>query len=74
MVNSLNFFQEIFDSPIPQSALQVAVIPAFHGQAFDGLLHIGDFSTGSDDVAAVELFRAHEAAHEWWGHRVGWAS
>jgi len=72
VVNSLNYFQELLQSPIPGDHLQAALIPSSHGQAFDGLLHIGDFSVGTDNVAAVELFRAHEVAHEWWGHRVGW--
>jgi aminopeptidase N len=52
----------------------VAVIPAAHGQAFEGLIHIGDFSVLTDQVAEQELFRAHEVAHLWWGHRVGWRS
>ena len=38
------------------------------------LIHIGDFSTISDRVAEREMFRAHEVAHLWWGHLVGWHS
>ncbi len=50
----------------------VSLIPSTHGQAFDGLIHIGDFSTLTDHVAEREMFRAHEVAHLWWGHQVGW--
>jgi aminopeptidase N len=55
-----------------EESLQVSLIPASHGQAFDGLLHIGDFSTLTNRVAEQELFRSHEVAHLWWGHAVGW--
>lgn len=71
---SLGFFQEIFDSEVAGERLQVALIPAAHGQAFDGLIHIGDFSVVTDRVAEQELFRSHEVAHLWWGHQVGWLS
>lgn len=74
VVNSLAYFQRLFASPLEASSLRVALIPSGHGQAFDGFLHLSDFSTTSDTVAAGELFRAHEAAHQWWGHKVGWAS
>lgn len=72
IVNSLSYFQTTFQSEIPGEQLQAALIPSSHGQSFEGLLHIGDFSVIADAVAAVELFRAHEVAHQWWGHRVGW--
>lgn len=74
VVNALEYFQRLFESPLDASSLGVALIPAGHGQAFDGFLHLSDFSTATDSVAAGELFRAHEAAHQWWGHKVGWAS
>lgn len=73
VVDSLAYYQALFQSEIPGDHLQAALIPAGHGQAFDGLLHIGDLDVGTDNVATVELFRAHEVAHEWWGHRVGWS-
>jgi len=72
VVNSLDYFQTTFESRIAGDSLLAALIPAGHGQAFDGLLHIGDFSVVIGRVFAVERFRAHEVAHEWWGHRVGW--
>jgi hypothetical protein len=72
VVNSVDYFQTTFESKIQGESLLAALIPAGHGQAFDGLLHIGDFSVVIGRVFAVERFRAHEVAHEWWGHRVGW--
>ena len=61
VVDSLDFYQNLFDSTIPDDRLQTALIPSGHGQAFDGLLHIGDFSVGYNSVKFVDLFRAHEA-------------
>jgi len=74
VAGSLGFFQEIFDSDVAGERLQVALIPSAHGQAFDGLIHIGDFSVLTDRVAEQELFRSHEVAHLWWGHQVAWRS
>ena len=74
VANSLNYFQEVFEADLDSNRLQVGTIPASHGQSFDGLLHIGDFTTATDNVARVEMFRAHEVAHQWWGHKVGWKS
>jgi hypothetical protein len=74
VVNALAYFQRLFESPLDVDRLQAALIPSGHGQAFEGFLHVSDFSTTSDSVAAGELFRAHEVAHQWWGHKVGWAS
>lgn len=68
----LDYYEELFDSPAGTPQLVVGLVPASHGQAFQGLIHIGDYSTLTDRVAERELFRAHEIAHLWWGHRVGW--
>jgi len=68
----IDFYEDLFGSPMAPTDLVVSLIPATHGQAFDGLIHIGDFSTISDRVAEREMFRAHEVAHLWWGHQVGW--
>ncbi|MEZ5331468.1 MAG: M1 family aminopeptidase [Thermoanaerobaculia bacterium] len=73
VVAALAYFDRLLQSPLDVASLEVALIPAGHGQAFDGFLHLSDFSTATDSVAAGELFRAHEAAHQWWGHKVGWA-
>ena len=68
----LDFYEDLFGSPAGATDLVVSLIAATHGQAFDGLIHIGDFSTLNDQVAEREMFRAHEVAHLWWGHQVGW--
>ena len=73
-VRVIDFFEDLLGYPTELEELTVSLIPSTHGQAFDGLIHIGDFSTLSGRVAEREMFRAHEIAHLWWGHLVGWHS
>ena len=70
--NSLRLFSEMFGD-YPFSYMSATRIPGNHGQGFPGLLHLAASSFGdqSDNMTA---FRAHEVAHQWWGHMVGWKS
>jgi hypothetical protein len=70
----LVFFQELFDERLASPRVQVTLIPANHGQAFDGFLHLGDVSTVRSRAGVRERFLAHETAHQWWGNLVGWSS
>ena len=74
VASAVHYFQQLFEDPLEISELRTALIPSFHGQAFDGFLHVGDFTVMLDSIAATAMFRAHEVAHQWWGHRVLWAS
>jgi hypothetical protein len=74
VVNSLQYFQWLFDDPLPVDKLQVTGIAAGHGQAFRGFIHLADYTYSAEETGVSELFRAHETAHQWWGHRVGWKS
>lgn len=74
VANSMQFFQNVFDEKIDVPQFYVTSIAGWHGQAFDGFLHMGEFTFSADHPGASELFRAHEVAHEWWGHKVGWRS
>jgi len=71
VVNSLQFYQFLFDDKLDNPQIYATAIAAGHGQAFDGFLHLSEF-TYEEHPGATELFRAHEVAHEWWGHKVGW--
>ena len=71
---SLEFYYDLFGAGLPAEALLATLIPASHGQAFDGFLHIGDLSTVQTRTGVMERFRAHEVAHQWWGAEVGWVS
>ncbi len=67
VVQSLKFFQRQYGPP-PAPRLVATEIPAFHGEAFPGLVHLS-FTTFlfTDPMGRDEVFRAHEVAHQWWG-------
>jgi len=71
VVNSLRFYQYLLDDKLDNPQIYVTSIAAGHGQAFDGFLHLSEF-TYEEHPGATELFRAHEVAHEWFGHKIGW--
>lgn len=72
--NALKFFQWYFDIRLPIDQMQATCIAGYHGQAFEGLLHLSQLTFDSEHPGATELFRAHEASHAIWGHMVGWKS
>jgi hypothetical protein len=74
VANSMQFFQWLFDDELPVDTLQITGIAAGHGQAFEGFIHMSEGTFASESAGASELFRAHETAHQWWGHRIGWHS
>ncbi|MHB0971135.1 MAG: M1 family metallopeptidase [Thermoanaerobaculia bacterium] len=74
VANSLRFYQWLFDSPVDSNEIFVTAIASGHGQAFDGFLHLSDGTFNMESPGATELFRAHEVAHQWWGHQVGWST
>lgn len=74
VINSLGFFQQLFDAKLPETPIYVTSINGFHGQAFDGFIHLAEQSFDILGPGAGELFRGHEAAHQFWGVLVGAAS
>jgi hypothetical protein len=74
VVNSLQYFQNVLGEKVTGEQFYVTSIAGGHGQAFDGFLHMSEDTYTSEHPGASELFRAHEVAHEWWGHKVGWTS
>lgn len=74
VANALHFYRWFFDAPIAADRITATRIDSWHGQAFDGLLHLGSYTYERESPGASELFRGHEAAHQYWGHLVGWAS
>ncbi len=78
IINPINFYQRLFGTEVSTDLLNVTFIASGHGQAGSGLLHISDSiaqpgQPGFANQGAREAFLAHEVAHEWWGHQVGWA-
>lgn len=74
VANSMQFFQNLLGDKLAGGDFYVTNIAASHGQAFDGFLHMTEYTFKAEHPGASELFRAHEVAHEWFGHRVGWLS
>lgn len=72
VANSMQFFQQLLEDRIEGRQFYVTSIASNHGQAFDGFLHMGEFTYAEEHPGASELFRAHEVAHEWFGHKIGW--
>jgi hypothetical protein len=72
VANSMQYFQNLLGSKVAGEHFYVTSIAAGHGQAFDGFLHMSEATFTTEHPGATQLFRAHEVAHAWWGHKVGW--
>jgi len=68
--NSLGFYQRIFGIKIPQQTVRAARIESSFGQALPGYLLLSHHTFREEHPGASELFRAHEAAHLYWGYMV----
>jgi hypothetical protein len=74
VIDSLAFYQQLFDTRLPDQPIYVSAINAGHGQAFDGFIQLSHKSFDLLGPGIGELFRAHEAAHQFWGVMVGAAT
>ncbi len=72
VAGSVAFFQNLLDAELPVDRLTAALTQAYHGQAFDGFLHLSEFSALRHRTGPMEVFLSHEVAHQWWGQMVGW--
>lgn len=74
IARSMKLFTTLFGPP-PADHFYATEIPALHGEAFPGLIHL---SASTFDMSTTrgheEVFRAHEVAHQWWGIGVDFAS
>ena len=74
VANSMKFYMWFLDETLPDKPIYVTCIDAWHGQAFEGLIHLSKYTFSSEHPGKSELFRAHETAHQFWGHAVGFSS
>src|SRR5215211_7742224 len=74
VAGSLRFFQHVY-GPLPAKQFFATEIPAYHGEAFPGMVHLS-FVTfhQTDQEGEDEVFRAHEVAHQWCGVGVDFTS
>ncbi len=80
VAEALSFFETTF-GPYPLDELTVSTIPRGFSQSMLGFITLSDLMMldtsfwtlilGFEDRRTVI---AHEVAHQWWGHRVSWAS
>ncbi len=68
---SIQLFARMF-GPYPWPQLAATEIPGMHGQGFPQLLHLAWYSFETSKRGITDAFRAHEVAHQWFGHLVGW--
>ncbi len=80
VADALRYYQEVF-GPYPLGELTVVTVPRQYSQAMLGLITLsgrvladwgvfGPLLRVQDRGSVV----AHEVAHQWWGHLVGWRS
>ncbi len=77
ITEALDYFQEIF-GPYPLDHLTVVTSPRTYSQSLLGFMTlssvmVGDLGFASSLLEDRRVVIAHELAHQWWGHRVGWA-
>jgi hypothetical protein len=80
LTGSLTYFEEVF-GPYPLDQLTVVTVPRSYSQAMLGFITLSTLMMSDVDLLTVVLgledrrtVIAHELAHEWWGHRMGWRS
>jgi hypothetical protein len=73
IMGALSFYEAAFGE-IPFRRIRVAEIPFSQGQGMPGLINLAWGTFDSEEPIWDALFRAHEVAHQWWGHLVRWDS
>jgi hypothetical protein len=66
---SFGFYAENF-APYPFRRLDVAAMSVGFGQGSPGVVHMSGSTFGRGEKGVDDKFRAHEVAHQWWGHLV----
>ena len=70
---AMQFYQKVY-GPLPAKRFYATEIPAGHGEAFPGLVHLSWATFHQTSTAFDEVFRAHEVAHQWWPIAVDYGS
>lgn len=70
---SLRFFQDRL-TPYALQYIDIMEVPGAESQALPGLVMLSEASFGPNSKDVMEMLRAHEVAHQWFGNMVGWAT
>jgi hypothetical protein len=74
MANAMRFYSHVFGPP-EEGRFYVTESPGNEGLAFPGMVDLSWYTFLETDKKGVQqVFRAHEAAHQWWGISVDFAS
>ena len=74
VANAVQYFEQLYGLRLNDRRLVACSILGDHGQSFDGFLHLSEWTFYEEHKGPTELFRAHEVAHQIFGHRVRFAS
>lgn len=66
---SFKFYNDSF-APYPLNRLDVASMAVGFGQGSPGLVHLSTKTFNRSIEGVDDKFRAHEVAHQWWGHLI----
>jgi hypothetical protein len=69
ITNALKVFNRMY-VPLDIKHLRVTSTMTRHGRGFEGLILLGARGTETAESSYADLFRAHEVAHQWWGHYI----
>ncbi len=69
IAGSMKFYSENF-AKYPYGRLEVDDMTVTFGQGSPGLVHLSGRTFDKSYHGVDDLFRAHEVAHQWWGHLV----
>ncbi|SYZ74374.1 hypothetical protein TRIP_C90002 [Candidatus Zixiibacteriota bacterium] len=69
ILGAFRFYSENI-APYPFKTLEVDDISVDYGQSSPGMVHLAGVTYDKSVHGVDDLFRAHETAHQWWGHLV----
>lgn len=74
IVNSIAFYQKVYGQ-CPVEEFVVSESPYWGGEAFPGMVNLSTNTfQNTSNQGYDEILRAHEVAHQWWGHGLDFES